>query len=204
MLGRVDKPDAMLRVGEKRGATALCWQNSGVAFLPQFGRVTQRVGHPAHEGFRLMRVELIGDENPWVIRRGSDGLCELRHKVRLRAGCTQSRGQMFSGRHFEIGGQALRAVAHVFVFLSFARAGLTCHTRSHRFGRRGTLQRLEAGLFLGAHQVNPLRVQLWGLFVEVAHWFDLRANFFGVARWRVEPIRSSMGFEDSGEIRRDE
>jgi hypothetical protein len=85
-------------------------------------------------------------------------------------------------------------MANVFVFLSFALACLACHTWLHWFGGRGALKRLNAGLFIGAHKMNALRVQLRGLLVEVAYRFDLHAKFFCVSVWCVEPVFSSIRF----------
>lgn len=119
----------------------------------------------------------------------------MSHKVWLRASRANARRNLFSGCDFEICRQALRAMANVFVFLSFAPSGLTSHAWLHRFGWRGALESLNAGLLIGAHQMNALRVQLLGLFVEVADCFDLHAKFFCVAVRRVEPVFSPVRFD---------
>jgi len=115
-------------------------------------------------------------------------------KVRLRTRRANTRRNLFSRCHFEIGSQALRAMANVFVFLSFALACPPGYTWLYWSGGRGALKRLNAGLFIGTHQMNALRVQLRGLFVEVAYRFDLHAKFFCVPVWCVEPVFSSIRF----------
>lgn len=141
-----------------------------------------------------MGVELIGDEDPLIVRRSSDCLRDMSNKVRLLAGCANAGSKLFSGCDLKVGSQALRAVANVFVFLSFVLACLTCHARLHRFCGRGALKRLDAGLFIGAHEMNALRMQFRGLFVEITHRFDLFAKFFRVSIRRIEPVFSPMRF----------
>jgi hypothetical protein len=52
----------------------------------------------------------------------------------------------------------LCAMTNVFIFLTFDQAGLSSHARSHRFRFSDTFERLDAGLFITAYQVNALLV----------------------------------------------
>lgn len=81
-----------------------------------------------------MSVELIRNKYPLSCRRGRNYLCEMTHKVRLCPSRAQARGNLFSGGDFEIGRQTLRAMANVFVFLSFVLACLACHTFTNGAG----------------------------------------------------------------------
>ena len=141
-----------------------------------------------------MGVELIRDEDPLIVGCSGDGLCDMSHKVQFGAGRANARGNLFSGRHLEIGRQTLRPMANVFVFLTFAAACLACHTGLHGFAGRSAFKRLNAGLFIGAHQMNILRVQLRSLLVKVAYRFDLYAKFFCVSAWCVKPVFNPIRF----------
>lgn len=108
-------------------------------------------------------------------------------RVSFGASCSNAGCELFAGRHLEVGAQALRAVPKVFVFLTFYFCGATGHARLPRFSRRGALQRLEAGLFLRAHDVHALCVQRRSLLLKLAHRLDLRAKRFRVLGGSVAP-----------------
>lgn len=105
-----------------------------------------------------MSVELFCNEDPVVVRCGLHRLRAVRNEVGFSASRTNARGDLFSCRHFEVGDQALRAVANVFVFLTFDLAGLACDAWLHGFDGRCAFKRLDAGLLNRAHQMSALQV----------------------------------------------
>lgn len=139
-----------------------------------------------------MDVELIGNEDPTVGRRRRHRLREMRHKVFFRPRGSNAWGDLFTGGDLEVGDQALRAVANVFVFLALASACLTGHARLHRFGRRGAFERLHASLFIRTDQVRACGVQLRGLLIQLADRFDLRLKLCRIRLRSIEPVLNSM------------
>lgn len=102
-----------------------------------------------------MGVELICDEDPLLIGCRGNGLCNMSHKVRRRARRANARCNLFAGGHFEIGRQALRARANVFLFLPFALAGLACHTGLHRICSAVNV----GGVPLRGRSIKPVRTK---------------------------------------------
>lgn len=105
-----------------------------------------------------MGIELICNENPWVVGRCVYCLLDVRNKVGLSASITNAGSDLFSRRNFEVGNQALRAVTNVFVFLAFDLASLACDAWLHRFCRLCAFNRLDAGLLIRAHEMDTLRM----------------------------------------------
>ena len=195
MLGRVDKPEALFRAEKKLGASGHGFQDAGFAFLPQIARLTDGVRNPWDQRFRLMGVELSGDEDPSIIRSGRDCPCNMGNEVLFRARRTKAGSELFSGRHLEIGSQALRAVTNVFVFLPFGLARLAGDARVHRLCGRGAFKCLNPSLFVCAHEMNALGMQSGSLVGKLAHCFDLLAKLFRVSVRCVEPVLNPMRFE---------
>ena len=57
------------------------------------------------------------------------------------------------------------------------------------------LQGLDAGLLVGAHDVDALLGQFSGPLVEVADCFRLLAKDLGVKRVGIEPVAAAMGLQ---------
>ena len=105
-----------------------------------------------------MGIELIGNENPCVRRRDLDRLLDVRHEVLFPTSRSNTWGDLTSGSDFVIGDQTLCAVTNVFVFPAFDQASLAGHARLHRFCFSDPFERLDAGLFIRAYQMNALLV----------------------------------------------
>src|SRR5438128_3726790 len=89
-----------------------------------------------------MRVELIDDKEPRGLLIGGDGAGNMRCKVFLRSAGPDGRRHDFSSRHVEVGDQALRPMAEVFILRALDQPWL------HRQGGCGTLQRLYSRLLI--------------------------------------------------------
>src|SRR6266699_2445331 len=87
-----------------------------------------------------MNIELIDDKEPRGRRIEGDGVGNMRRKVFFRSAGPDGRRHDFSGRHVEVGDQALRPMAEVFILGALDEAG------SQGQGGRGPLQRLYPGL----------------------------------------------------------
>ena len=140
-----------------------------------------------------MSIELICNEDPLVVGCRAYGLPDVRNKVRLLAGITNARGDLFSRRNFEVGDQALRAVTDVFVFLAFDLARLARNAGSGRFCGGCTFKSLDAGLLIRAHKMDALRVQRRRLLVKIAHRFDLLVKLRCVSLRGIEPVFNPIG-----------
>lgn len=195
MLWRVDKPDAMFRVGKKFGASGHGFQDAGFAFLTQLVRLPDCVCNPLDQRFRLMGVEVIGDEDPSIVRGGRDCPRNMGHEVLFRARRPNAGSELFSGRHLEVGSQALRAVTNVFGFLPCGLARLAGDAGGPRFCGRGTFKCLNPSLFVCAHEMNALGMPRGSLVVKLAHRFDLLAKLFRVSVRCLEPVLNPMRVE---------
>lgn len=74
MFGGVHEANAMARVGEKGGTRAHAGKMATFAFDAQAFLDAAALGHQAYQGFGLMGVELIGDNDPRRLGIGLDGL----------------------------------------------------------------------------------------------------------------------------------
>src|SRR5437764_9545621 len=89
-----------------------------------------------------MRVELIDNKEPRGLRINGDGAGNMRRKVLFRSAGPDGRRDNFPSRYVEVGDQALRPMAEVFILRALDQTWL------HRQGGGGTLQRLYPGLFI--------------------------------------------------------
>ena len=189
MLRRVDKPDPMPVILQKPTTTRHRLQDTSLAFLAQVLVDIAALGHQAHQGFRLVRVETVYDEDPDTARIRVDRLGDMPSEVRLFA-CRSYRGRDHAtGGYFQIGKQALRAVPDVLEFTALYQTG------TRRFGRMLALCGLDARFFIGRDQVRARLMQGAGLAVEGAD----RPGFFGKLRrvfnlW-IEPVAAQVGFD---------
>lgn len=141
-----------------------------------------------------MGIELICNEDPLVVWCCAYCLPDVRNKVRLSASITNAGSDLFSSRNFEVGNQALRAVANVFVFLAFDLARLACNARLHRFCGICAFKSLDASLLICAHKMDALRVQRRSLLIKIAHRFDLLVKLWCVSLRGSEPVFNPIGF----------
>lgn len=187
MNGRVDETNPMRGVTQVGRAGRHRMQDAALTFFAQVLRVADLSRHPLHQPGGLVRIELIGNENPGpgFIRRHSLG--NVVDEIHFGACVADGRGELLACRHFVIGDQTLRAVTNVFVFLPRATSRLSGDTRLCRFRGRGALQRLDTGLFIRTDQVDALRVQHGRGSVVVAHGGDLRVELRRIPLWGVEP-----------------
>lgn len=141
-----------------------------------------------------MGIELVCNENPWVVWRRVYCLLDMRNKIRLGASLAHAWSDLLARRNFEVGSQALGTVTNVLVFLAFDLAGLTCDAWLHRFCGRCALKRLDTSLFICAHKMDTLRMQCWRLLVNIAHGFDLLVKLWRVSFRSIEPVFNPIWF----------
>ena len=103
-----------------------------------------------------MGVELVGDENPTGVGVGINRLSDVIEEVLFFTGVADRRGDNCSRGDREVANQTLGAVANVFKLDFFDAIG------SHRACGFGTLFGLYTGHFIGAYQVDPSFMKLFG------------------------------------------
>ena len=122
----VDEPNLLFHGCEKRFASFLGLQNSGLPFHPQhFHRQFKafHCDHPQHETFRPVRVELIDNDSPVGIRMPCHRSLAVFQKIQLRASGADRRRNGLSRDNMEAGDQTQRAMPDVFVFDPFFLTG---------------------------------------------------------------------------------
>lgn len=139
------------------------------------------------QGFGLVRVELVGDEDPSGLWIGLQGLLDVSSKVGFGAGRSYARCHDLAGGYVEVGNQTLRAMPLVFEFLALDMTGLDGQ------GGMQTFQGLDASHFIGAHDMRARHSKRRCGLVDVADGADLLSQFRGVVGWRDEPIPLAMG-----------
>ena len=112
-----------------------------------------------------MGIELIDDEDPFVVWGDLDRLRDVRNEVRFRPSRSNAWSDLFAGGDFVVGDQTLCAVTNVFALLAFDLANLASHTRAHRFCFSDPFEGLDAGLFIRTHEVDALRLEQRRLLV---------------------------------------
>lgn len=167
-------------------------QDAALLFFAQVLRVTDVSRDPLHQSGGLVRIELVGHENPTPGFIGRNGLGNVVDEIYFGACVANRWSELFAGRHFVIGDQALRTVTNVFVFVARTASRLSGDAGLCGFGRSRTFQRLDAGFFIRTHYVNALRVQSRRGFVDFAHRFDLRVELRRIPLRRVEPTLNVM------------
>lgn len=189
MFGRVDEANAMAGVGEKSRTRAHAGEVAAFAFDAQILLDATLRRHQTHQGLRLMRVELIGDEDPSRLRVRLDGLGNVSDEVGFGARGSQAGCDDLAGGHLQIGDQAEGAMPFIFEFLSLDM------TRQHRQGRMKPLKGLDAGHLIGAYHMRPLRRKRGGRFIDLTDRADLFGQLRGiVGRWS-EPVALAMGLQ---------
>ncbi len=107
-------------------------------------------GDQLHQTGRLVGVELIDDEHPFRLGIGFHDGADVADEIFFGARLPDCGADHPARRHLEVGDQRLRPVADILELLGLRLAG------PHRAGGVKPLQRLDAGLLVGADQVNPL------------------------------------------------
>lgn len=136
-----------------------------------------------------MRVELIDDKKPRSLRIGGNGAGNMRRKVFFRSARPDSRRHDFPRRHVEVGDQALRPMAEVFILRALDQTWL------HRQGGCGTLQRLYPGLLIRTDDMASVLRHGWRLLIRFTHGSHLGGKGDGVIRLGVEPVLDPMGLQ---------
>src|ERR1700751_6099279 len=110
-----------------------------------------------------MNVELIDDEEPRGLRIGGDGLGNRPRKVFFRSAWPDSRRHHYPSRYVEVGNQARRPVAEIFILGALDEAGL------HRQRGGSSLQRLYPGLLICTDDMPPLLGDGWRVLVHFTY-----------------------------------
>lgn len=177
----------MRRVAQVDRARRHRLQDAAFALFAQVLRIADLFRYVAHQAFRLMRIQLIGNENPRAVFVCRDGLGDVVDEIRFGARGTDGWGDLFAGRHFVIGDEALRAVTQVFVLDARTPSRLSRDTGLRRLRRRDAFQGLDAGLFIRTDDMRALRVQCWRGGIKLADGFDLCVELRRIPLRRVEP-----------------
>ena len=186
MLGGVDKTKAVARVGEKGGTRLHRGEVTAFAFDAQLLLDATLLSYQAHQGLRLMGIEVIADEDPSGLGIGLDALSNVGSEISLRAGGSNAGCHDLSGRHLQISDQAQGPMALVFEFLAFDVTG------QHGEGRMKTLQGLDTGHLIGAHHMGALRSKRWGGFIDLTDGADLCGQLGGVVGRGSQPVALEM------------
>ena len=177
----------MVGLGEKGGTRAHAGEVAAFAFDAEILLDTTLRSDQAHQRFRLMGVELIGDEDPGGFWIGLERLGDVSGKVGFGARGTKAGGHDLSGGHIKIGDQTQGAMALIFKFLSLDM------TRLH--GQRGaeTFEGLDAGHLIGARHMGARCSKRRRGLIHLTHRANLRGQFSGVVGRRGEPVPLQMG-----------
>jgi hypothetical protein len=120
---------------------------------------------------------------------GSDGVGDMRRKVFFRSAWPDGGRHDFPSRHVEVGDQALRPVAQVFILGALDQAWW------HRQGGSGTLQRLYPRLFIRTDAMASILGHGWCRLIHCTHSSHLGGKRDGVIRRGVEPVLDPMGLQ---------
>ncbi len=137
-----------------------------------------------------MGIELVYDENPDTFRVQSDGLLHMGYEISFLTAVAQRRGHTLSGGNFQIGNQRLSAMTDV---LMFPQPDLPW---SHRLIGVRSLQSLDTGFLIAAHQMYTGLTQLGGGLIQVTHLL----HFLIKLRWVfppfvIQPVAAAMGLQ---------
>jgi len=188
MLGRVVKDDAMGGVTEKSCPGLFVEQDPGLAFLTQ---VDVQVGlgcYPAHQGFRLVNIEIIEHKVPAECGRvGGDHALDMGQKIGFGPGVTRQRCEQLTGHHISTEDERSRAVTDVLELTSFDFA------RRHRETRMFPFQRLHTGQLIGANGSLSLLMAFWCRVIGRTHINDSDVSIRIV--WRRQPVADTVGLQ---------
>jgi hypothetical protein len=150
---------------------------------------TTVVRDPFDPGSGLMSIEVIDNEQPRVLRCLGNSLLDVGQKVGLGAARPHAGRYHPPGSDFQVGDQAQRAMAVIFMF----NAGHLTHP--HRLGGVVVLQGLNTRFLIGRHQMNPKRMELSGLAIERTNSAHLGIKGGLVLRLSIEPVATQRRFD---------
>lgn len=189
MLGCVDEANAMGGVGEKSSTRAHAGEVAAFAFDTQVLLDATLRRYQAHQGLRLMRVELIGDEDPGRLGVRLDGLGDVSGEAGFGAGGSKAGRDDLTGGHLQISDQAEGAMPLVFEFLPLDMTG------QHRQGRTKPLDGLDASHLIGAQHMCSLLRKYRSRFIDLTDGTDLFSQLSGIVGRRSEPVALAMGLQ---------
>jgi hypothetical protein len=138
----------------------------------------------------LMGIELVYDENPDTFGVHSDGLLNMGHEISFLAAVAQRRGHTLPGGDFQVGNQGLSAMANVLMFPQPNLSWL------HRLVRIRSLQRLDAGLLIAAHQMDTGLMQLGGCSIQFTHLLHFLIKLLWIfPPFVIQPVAAAMGLQ---------
>jgi hypothetical protein len=189
--GSVDKANAMGRIREKGGSRLHRGQMTAFALDTEILLNATQLGYQTDQRFGLMRVELIGNEDPARMRIGLNGLYDVSGKVGFRAGGSNTGSHNLASGYIQIGDQTQRAMPFIFEFLALDV------TRLHGQGRMETFESLDAGHLIGACHMRPRRSQGWCSLIHLTYRADLRGQFGWVIGGWSEPVALAMRLQSA-------
>src|SRR6266566_5448612 len=176
----------MAGIGEKSGTGAHAGEMAAFPFDAQILLDVTLRRHQTNQGFGLVRVKLIGDEDPGGLWIGLESLHDVSSKVGFGTCRSHAGGHDLPGGHVEVGNQTLCAMPLIFKFLALDMTGLD--------GQGGveTFQGLDARHFIGTHHMRACRSKRRGSLVDLAYRADLLSQFSGIVGWWSEPVALAM------------
>ena len=123
-MARVDEAKAMARIGKKSGS---CRHGGEMTVFPFGAQILLDLTlhrQQADQGLGLMRVELIGDEDPGGLWIDLDSLDDVSGKGDFGACRSNAGGHDLPAGHLKVGNQPLRAMPLVCAFLALDVTGL--------------------------------------------------------------------------------
>lgn len=116
--GRVNEANAMGRIREKGGSCLHRGQMTAFALDAEILLNATSLGHQADERFGLMRVELIGNEDPTRLLIALNGFCDVSGKVGFGAGGSKTGSHNLASDSIQIGNQTQCAMPFLLKFLA--------------------------------------------------------------------------------------
>jgi len=178
-------------IGEEGGAGRHRVQDARLALDAEIVGQAAAGGDESDQGFGLVGVEVVGEEEPTRVGVGVDGLSDVRGEVLLGAARAKGGGKDRPGGDVEGGDQAEGAVADVLVFAAFGAAG------AHGLGGCRAFERLEAGHLVGADHMTAEGFQHRGVGVGRTNGLDGLSEGGRVRRLGlgVEPVAAPVRLE---------
>src|SRR6266545_5621078 len=163
----VDEANPVSWVFQKCSARLLRLEDADLALGAELITDTAATGDELDKRCGTVCVELIGDEDPSGVRIGLDGPVDMGDEINLRPGRSDRRADHLAGRDVEVCDQRQGAVADVFELDTFHQA------RPNGLGFMEPLERLHAGLLVGAHHVRARGRKPRSVPVGVADVLDI-------------------------------
>lgn len=148
MFGGEDETNPMGYIGQESGSGLHRLKDSCFPFDAEFICYPAVLCDQTNQGFRLVRVEIVGDEYPGVFGREVDGFVNVRREVLLGARRPRRRREYTACGDLESGDQGGSAMPFVLEFSSFGSSG------AHGLRGRDELFGLNARLFIQADGVD--------------------------------------------------